>query len=135
MQVVHPHLKLSGSASDNLHSHMQITALLSKLPLLSMKWRVETKSHRTEYSAYVMPLSVKERKWTGINASSEEECIVQLELCRGSLSPTKVYRIVSPLKTSTGYFLFKVQYFTCAKLLLHPPSNQHEKKKCQGRLQ
>lgn len=61
--------------------------MLEKLPMLSVKWRVKQEAG---YSVCVMPTSVRERVWTDIEASSQEECIVQVELSRKLAGTRKV---------------------------------------------
>lgn len=63
---------------------IQITNVLSKLPLISVMWRVKQKS--CGYGDYVtgMPKNIKGRKWIDVTASSEEECMIQVELSRKS---------------------------------------------------
>lgn len=70
--------------------------MLSKLPMLSFKWRVKQESPGNGYAMCGMPpKSVQERQWIDIKASGEEECIVQVELSK-SVDTGKVCNVHTP---------------------------------------
>ena len=66
---------------------LQVTSILSRLPVVSLKWKV-----KQEHGHYMSgtPRKITERVWVDVNACSEEECTIQVELNRKSLSPERV---------------------------------------------
>ena len=69
-------------------------AVLSKLPMVTMKWKVK---HASSVPGGLMcagaGAGVRDREWTDVTASADDECIVQVELHRKCLS-AKVSMIV-----------------------------------------
>ena len=63
--------------------------MLSKLPLVSVKWKLKSNEASVYYNCVVS--NAVNRKWRNVSAASEEECVVQLELSRKSLDTRKVW--------------------------------------------
>jgi len=58
--------------------------------MLSVKWRVQHESCGRGHFVQGMPKDPRERQWVDISASSEEECIIQVELTRNCVNSGKV---------------------------------------------
>ena len=79
-------------ASEVTISIYQITSVLSKLPLTSVKWRIKQGSGK--YGEYIQggtSTNIKERRWIEVTTSVEEECVIQVELTRMCLAVGKVH--------------------------------------------
>ena len=90
-------LKIIASHTYPLHyyhrrqlSSTQVTNVLLKLPMISVKWRLKHASCEHEHYMCGMPKNLRERKWIGISAASEDECIIQVELTRSCIENRKV---------------------------------------------
>ena len=69
--------------------------MLSRLPMVSVKWKVKQVSSQFGEIMTGMSGNIKEKKWVDISISSEEDCTVQVELNRRTLYAGR--RKVSPL--------------------------------------
>ena len=76
---------------NHVNCIIQISNVLSKLPMVTVRWRVKHKSCDCTHYMCGMPSTIGERKWINISAASEEECIVQVELSRESLAGKVLY--------------------------------------------